>query len=990
MKKTLFIVALFLSVNLFSQKVDMVNPFVGTDDHGHTYPGAVAPFGMVQLSPDTRIDGWDGCSGYHYTDSVIYGFSHTHLSGTGCLDYGDILFIPTVNAWNAKDYSLHFSHKDESAVAGYYKVKGYNEDSILVELTATERGGYHRYTFPTNNKTMTIIIDMKHRTTLLDYDIQIFDKNTVVGYRRSKAWNEDKKIYFAARFNSNIVKSFLDENTKKLYLSFGESNQDNNIVEAKVCLSSVDMVGALKNLNNETCKDFNQARELSRNLWEKALSKIEVEGGTKEEQMVFYTALYHTMITPNLYSDVDGRYRGMGKDEFNNNNVKIEKDRICTAKDYNRYTVFSLWDTYRTLNPLLSIIDRKHSLDFAKTFLDVYKQNGELPMWELASYETYCMIGIHGISVLADWYMKGIKGDEGLTMEAMINNANSKRKMDNLSNNYNRTDYHLYGLDYFDNQGYISSENEHEGVSKTVEYCYNMYCVAQIAKKQGKMDIYNEYIKKAQYYKNLFNPQNTFIQPKENGRFLKNFDPKQIDINYTEGNGWQYTFYVPQDMNTLMDMMGGENEFCKKLDQCFNSKEKTTGREQADVTGLIGQYAHGNEPSQHMAYLYCYGGQAYKTQKLVRQILTTLYKDNPKGICGNDDCGQMSAWFVMSSLGFYPVCPVSNEYVVGSPLFDKVTINLENGKKFIINSKQGKNTPYVQSLSLNGKKYDKTFITYDDIKDGGELTFTMSDKPNKDFGKKQENRPNMKITDNIIEPVPYLDYEGTGTFTGKLNMTVHSLDKQATITMNKYDLNIFDGRPVTRLLKDGDKINIDTTSSVGFFANNDDNVSKLFYAKFYKIPEGRTIKILSKYSPQYTAGGDEALIDQRRGSDNWRLGSWQGYWGENVEAVVDLGKKQEVKQISGEFIQDERAWIFMPTKVEYYTSDNGKDFSLYQVVYNPVDERNENIVTHLFSTTTPTTTRYIKMIAYNRMTNPSWHLSPGEKSWLFIDEILIK
>ncbi|MBR1774589.1 MAG: GH92 family glycosyl hydrolase [Bacteroidales bacterium] len=957
MKKIIFcLTAVIFSVSAFSQKAQLVNPFVGTDEHGHTYPGVTAPFGQVQLSPDTRLNGWDGCSGYHYSDNKIYGFSHTHLSGTGCEDLCDILFTPTVHSKDWQDLRLDFKHSDEQAYAGYYKVKGFNKAWITTELAATQRHGYHLYTFPKND-TMALVIDLKHRDYTIDWNVEIKDKRTVVGYRNSKSWNENQHTYFASSFNKDIIDSYLDKKTGKLYLYFGQTNKVGTQLEAKVSISSVDKEGALKNLNSQSASTFAQAKKQSVQLWEKALSVIDVQGGSTQQQRTFYTSLYHCMIAPNLYSDIDGRYRAM----INNNKdfgKTIEDGRplnpIATAVGYDRYSVFSLWDTYRALNPLLSLIKPELCQDFEKTFLDYYRQTNELPMWELHSWETYCMIGIHGVSVLAEWIRKGIVVDNDLALEAMIATANMQK----------------IGLPYFNRDGYISAEFEHEGVAKTVEFCYNMYCIAQTAKMLGKDDIYAEYIQKAQYYKNLFNPQNTFIQPKENGRFLPNFDPKQVDINYTEGNGWHYTFYVPQDINTLAMMMGGDKAFENKLDECFNSIESTTGRNQADVTGLIGQYAHGNEPSHHTAYLYNYVGKAYKTQKLVRQILNTLYSDKPDGVCGNDDCGQMAAWYVLSAMGLYAVAPVSGEYIIGSPLFDKVTINLQNGKKFVINSKQGKNTPYVKSLKLNNKNYTKSYLTHEDLINGGTLTFEMSDKPNYDFASKKEDCPKAQITDNLISVVPYLEYDGTGTFSGKEELKVNYLDNNFKVYKTE-------------------KLILDNTQQVNVSNIYNNKVSKNVHAMFYKIPEGRSIRILTKYSPQYTAGGDNALIDQKMGTDNWRLGCWQGYWGEDVEAVIDLGENKKVNNVGGHFVQDERAWIFMPVKVEYYVSDNGKDFTLFETVQNPIDERKSGVITYTFRTTKPINSRYIKMKAINRKTNPDWHLSPGEKSWLFIDEVIV-
>ncbi len=958
MKKiSIVLIAALLVTNVFAQKTKLVNPFVGTDSHGHTYPGVVAPFGMVQLSPDTRLSGWDGCSGYHYTDNKIYGFSHTHLSGTGVEDLCDFLFVPTVHSQNYEDLRLSFSHSDEEAFAGYYKVKGFNKQSITVELAADERHGYHLYTYPKND-TMAVVIDLKHRDFTLDWNVEIKDKRTVVGYRSSKSWSDNQQLYFASCFNKDIVSHFLDKQTGRLYLYFGQTNKVGQQLEVRVSISSVDKQGAIKNLNDQYENTFQQAKKQSISLWEKALSVIEIEGGTLEQRRTFYTSLYHCMISPNLYSDVDGRYRSMINNNKDKNNLidgNTPLKPISVAKGYDRYSIFSLWDTYRAWNPLMTIIRPDMCLQFEKTFLDYYLQTNELPMWELHSWETYCMIGIHGVSVLAEWIRKGITVDNDLALKAMISTANMNK----------------LGLNFFNQDGYISSEKEHESVSKNVEIAYNMYCISQVAKDLNQMDTYRQYIQKAQYYKNLFNPKNTFIQPKENGRFIPNFDPKQVDINYTEGNGWHYTFYVPQDVNTLIEMMGGDKAFEKKLDECFNSKESTTGRNQADVTGLIGQYAHGNEPSQHTAYLYNYIGKPYKTQKLVRQILTTLYSDRPDGVCGNDDCGQMAAWYVMSAMGLYAVSPVSCQYVIGSPLFDKVTINLPNNKKFVITSKQGENTPYVKSLKFNNQPYTKSYISHNDIVNGGSLAFEMSNEPNKDFASKKQDCPYSKITDNLISITPYLEYDGTGTFSESLKVKVNYLDKNFK-------------------QKEQKNLVVDSTSTLTFVNKDKDSESKQVSASFYKIPKGRTIKLLTKYSSQYTAGGDNALIDQKEGTDNWRLGCWQGYSGEDVEAIIDLGQEIDINSIGGHFIQDQRAWIFMPTKVEYYISNNGKDFTLLQTVDNPIDEHKDGIVTHLFSTTKPTKTRYIKMKAINRKTNPSWHLSPGETSWLFIDEIKIK
>lgn len=933
-----------LCSNLMAQRAKQVNPFIGTAEHGHTYPGAVAPFGMVQLSPDTRLDGWDGCSGYHYSDSVVYGFSHTHLSGTGCLDYGDILFIPVDQNATFDNYASGFKHQNEKAWAGYYCVKLDRYD-ITAELTATERAGYHRYTFNKQGATKMLLIDLKHRDYCISSSYQQIDKYTLTGSRNSKAWNPNQKLFFATKF-SLPIKEIKEQNIDgriKLIITFEDQAQNDNTLEASVAISSVSEQGALINLDAESAQNFASAQKESEYLWNRELGKIDIVGGTKEQQTVFYTALYHSMIAPNIYSDANGAYCGMD-------------GKIYNTKGYARYSVFSLWDTFRTLHPLLTIIDRKRSFDFVNSALDMYKQSGVLPVWELWGYETYCMIGMHGISMLTDCYRKGIYGDNELTLQAMINNASYWRRKQNMLS-HNTTNFPSFGLEFFDSCKYISSEWENESVSKNIEYSYNMWCVAQIAHDMGQEELYNEFIKKAQYYKNLYNPKNKFMQPKENCRFTPNFNPTQIDINYTEGNGFQYTFFVPQDISGLKNLMGGDSVFVQYLDSCFFGKQTISGRSQADVTGLIGQYAHGNEPSHHTAYLYCYAGVAPKTQKIVNQILTTLYSDKPSGICGNDDCGQMSAWYVMSAMGFYPVCPGSNEYVIGSPLFDKVVIHFDNGNNFtLIAPHSSPKAFYIKSSTLNGKRYDKTFINHFDIITGGTLAFEMSEKPNYDYGKDENDRPLSEITDNIINPEPYLEYEGSETFTDSLKVTIHNDQKtKDTILYSTCSLQVGNAM-----------------------------------AHFYKLNKDRKVTLLSQYDNQYTAGGPQALIDQRRGNDNWRLGAWQGYQGIDFECILDLGEGECVKRLGANFIQDISPWIFMPLWVKYYVSEDGEHFNLLEEVSNPISEHEEKTTTHTFFTTKSINARYIKVVAKNRGVNPAWHLSPGEKSWLFIDEIVIE
>ncbi|HEX7774839.1 MAG TPA: GH92 family glycosyl hydrolase, partial [Pyrinomonadaceae bacterium] len=588
---------LLFQLHVYAQRdlTRYVNPFIGTAGHGHTFPGAIVPFGMVQLSPDTRLTGWDGCSGYHYSDSAIYGFSHTHLSGTGISDYGDILLMPAVgqpflDPTLVEQYSTHFEHRNERATPGYYSVK--LDDHIFVELTATARVGMHRYTFPRTDDA-NILIDLDHRDKLVDFDLRITSKNTLVGWRRSQAWAKDQIVYFALEFSQPFTQyttiGVEDKRGRTSKMSFRfDANLGHRPVLVKVGISSVDIDGALRNLRAEVNHwDFDKVRSDATAAWNAELNKIQASGGSEAQLTNFYTALYHAMTAPNLFMDVDGRYRGR---DF--------KTRV--ADDFTNYTVFSLWDTFRAAHPLYTIIDQKRTRDFIKTFLVQYEQGLRLPVWELAANETDTMIGYHAVSVIADAAVKGIDGfDLRKAYQAMRHSAELKHN----------------------DKGFIAMEDERESVSKVLEYAYDDWCIAQVARMVGETADQTRYSARAQSYKNVFDRSTGFMRPRSNGGWLEPFDPREVTFGFTEANSWQYTFFVPHDIDGLIELMGGRERFAGKLDQMFAAESRTTGREQVDITGLIGQYAHGNEPSHHMAYLYNYVGQAWKTQSRVRQIM---------------------------------------------------------------------------------------------------------------------------------------------------------------------------------------------------------------------------------------------------------------------------------------------------------------------------------------------------------------------------------
>lgn len=971
MKKILFFILLFAySVNA-QDLTKYVNPFIGTGGHGHTYPGAVMPFGMVQLSPDTRLTGWDGCSGYHYSDNALYGFSHTHLSGTGCSDYGDVLLMPTVGEIKLKsfEYFSSFSHDKESASPGYYSVLLSKYD-VYAELTATNRVGFHRYKFPESNSS-NIILDLVHRDEVLESSIQIIGNDEICGLRRSKNWAKDQYLYFCIKFskpfkkcgiedNGTLLSEIFEANSKSLkaFVTF-DTKKDEEIL-VKVGISAVSADGARNNMLTEIPDwNFEKVKNNAKEVWNKELGKILVEGGTDDQNTIFYTALYHCMVAPNLYVDADGSYRGR--------DLKIHK-----AEGFDNYTVFSLWDTYRAEHPLLTIIDQKRTNDFINTFIAQYEQGGLLPVWELSANETFCMIGYHAVPVIADAYIKGIRGyDERKAFDAMKHSSETN----------------LFGLESYRNLGYVSQDKDHESVSKTLEYGYDDWCIAQYAKEFGAKDDYKTYIRRAQSYKNLFDPSTGFMRAKINGEWWFPFDPAEVNNNYTEANAWQYSFYVPQDIRGLANYYGGKKYLEQKLDELFTTNSKMSGKDLSDITGMIGQYAHGNEPSHHMAYLYNYVNAPWKSQVLVHKIQSEFHKNDPDGLIGNEDCGQMSAWYVMSAMGFYPVCPGQQQYAIGIPVFDKVTINLENGKQFVIKSENTTEKDfYIQSAKLNDKSYNKCYINHSDIMNGGELYFVMGERANEKWGSGDLDVPLSTINDEQINPVPFI-VSDSRNFKKYMFIMLKSIDEDSKVY---YTL---DGSEPTMNSSIYQKpIRLENTTVVKAFAyNNVLGKSKTIEGKFTKIPEGRSIKLISSYNPQYPASGNEALIDFEKGGKNWRLGGWQGFLGVDFEAIIDLGKVQFVKKVSPEFLSDVGSWICFPTLVEVEISENGKDFVKAGFILSEVDLKLKlNVEISSYGVIINKDARYIRVKAKNYGKMPAWHPGAGDPAWIFIDEIGIE
>lgn len=713
-----------------------VDPFIGSGYHGHVFVGTSVPFGMVQLGPSNIHKGWDWCSAYHHSDSILIGFSHTHLSGTGCTDLGDILIMPLNeirtprgNQDNISDgYATKYSHANEVARPEYYSLL-LDRYNIKAELTATDRVGFHRYTYP-QGKPASILIDLREGNGSNAYDsyIRQVDDYTVEGYRYVRGWSPSRKVYFVLKSDKKIEKfTAYDDNTPKPWkqlkvesvksvLTFGDVKE----VKIKVALSSVSCENAVMNLQTELPHwDFDKVVKASSDRWNEQLAKLEVESDDEAAKRVFYTAHYHTMIAPTLFCDVNGEYRGMN-------------DMIYTDPKKANYTTLSLWDTYRALHPLMTITQAERVDDIVNSMLSIYRQQDKLPIWPLMSGETNQMPGYSSVPVIADAYLKGFSGfDAEEAFRAMVATATYERQN---------------GVPYVMDRGYIPADKIHEATSIAMEYAVDDWGIAAMAKKMGKTADYETFAKRAMYYKSYFDSSIKFIRPKlEDGSWRTPYDPARSIHgvgDFCEGNGWQYTFFVPQDPYGLIGLFGGNKLFVEKLDQFFTNNDSMGEGASSDITGLIGQYAHGNEPSHHVAYLYVYAGAQWKTAEKVRYIMDEFYTDKPDGIIGNEDCGQMSAWYLLSAMGFYQVNPSDGVLVFGSPRFDKVTAKVRGGKTFTVEAENNsKENIYIQKVYLNGKLYPKTYITYNDIVSGGNLKFVMGKRPNKKWASNKSALP---------------------------------------------------------------------------------------------------------------------------------------------------------------------------------------------------------------------------------------------------------
>ncbi len=979
--------------------VDYVDPFIGTDGHGHTYPGATLPFGMVQLSPDTRLEGWDGCSGYHFTDDVIYGFSHTHLSGTGVSDYGDVLLMPGVGepvldngysrdgdhpkggAWKgpAESYASSFRKSTEKAEAGYYTVF-LDDPGFNVELTATERVGFHRYRAE-RPEPAHVVVDLRHRDRLLAAKMRIVNDREIEGFRHSTAWAKSQKVFFVARFSRPFdPKGFVGlEGGRSAKLSddravgalvFGDltsGDQADEISPAggellvKVGLSAVDIEGARANLEAELPHwDFDRTRRQAREIWSEALGKIEVDGGTEDERTSFFTGLYHSLIAPNLYSDVDGRYRGMD-------------DRIHRAEGRRHYTVFSLWDTFRATHPLYNLIEPTRNLEFVQAFLDMYRQGGRLPVWELAANETDTMIGYHSVSVISEAWQKGIRDfDTELALEAMVASA----------------DLDHFGLDAYRRQGFIGSRDEGESVSKTLEYAYDDFCIARFAAALGRQDVETRFMERSQGWRHVLDPETGFMRPKQNQRFLEPFDPRRVDNHYTEANAWQYSFFVPHDVHGLIEALGGDEPFVERLDALFAADSATTGRTQVDITGLIGQYAQGNEPSHHAAFLYHYAGRPDRSAEWAQKIVDELYAARPDGLSGNEDCGQMSSWYVFVAMGLYPVNPCDPTYVIVPPIFERASLRVDpaDDRRFTIRTEG--DGPYIVSAALNGKPFDRSFLRHREITEGGELMLRLGTKPGT-WGTEPAERPGRDSSPTERLPaVPYV-LADRDIFRDRQEVDLASAEPGAAVyrSINGGPFEIHDS-PLT----------LNESTTLKLYAELDGRRSPTVEAELHRMPNDWRVTTAHEPNASYTAGGPDALIDGLRGETNWRTGRWQGYQLTDFEATVDLGEVRPLRRAGANFLQDIKSWIWFPTTVTISVAErpDGPFDDIAELGHDISDGSDGSNFDHIeileliSEPLVDVEARFVRFHARNYGSIPEWHPGYGGLSFIFVDELVLE
>lgn len=941
-----------------------VRPFTGTGGTGHTYPGATAPYGLVQLSPDTRIDNtWEAAAGYYHADSLIYGVSHTHLSGTGVNDYGDVLvtaYYGDTTTVPAR-YRQTFRHATETAAPGRYGVtldgrEGVSRSGgIRVELAATPRVGVQAWTFPRAGR-VTLLVDLAHRDVRLASQIRpAADRRSLSGFRRSRAWADDQYIAFHTALShpweAIDVRTSATGETHALLTYTVRAGET---IMVKTGLSSTSPEGAARNLTAEAPTwSLSAVRRATDAAWNRELGRIAVTGGTAKDQQNFYTALYHTMIVPNVWSDVDGQYRG--------------RDGRIHHADHPVYTVYSLWDTFRAAHPLYALIDPERNRDFVRSMLLQYEQAGRLPVWELSANETNTMIGFHSVPVILDAYAKGIRGfDIALALRAMQDAA--------------RTD--VAGERRFYDTGLVTADDAAESVSKQLEFAYDHWAVGTFAAMLGDTATARPYLRRSLGYRNVFDPETRLMRPRRNGAWLAPFDPTEISNHYTEANAWQYSFFAPHDIVGLTRQFGGRAALVERLDGLFTARPVLSGRHQPDVTGLIGQYAHGNEPSHHVAYLYALTGAPHRTQRIVSTVLDSLYAPTPDGLPGNEDCGQMSAWFVLSALGMYPVTPGWPVYTLTTPRFDRAVVRLADERRLTIETRGA--GPYTAAMTVDGRSHAATTLRHDAIASGGRIVVTRSARPST-WGEVRD--ADLPIVDDAgFVAAPVVDGSARRSFEGTQAITLVSMAPGATLWATTDGTAPIPGRSMR---VDG-PISIDATTTIRAVATDAaGHASSEMLATFVQRPYASAVEVRATLHPAYTAGGPLALTDGIHGTTMWRAGDWLGVQGEDVEVVVDFQTTRRIRHLSAGFLQDTRSWILMPRAVTFETSVDGVAWTPALTAGHAVAPDDYTVQRHDVggALPSPIDARFVRLRATTFGPLPAWHLGAGYPAYIFLDEL---
>ena len=974
MRETLLITSLLFGFSIAAQEAIWtsakdINPFIGTGGHGHTHPSAQAPFGMIQLGPNTRYDGWDGCSGYHFTDSAMYGFTCTHLSGTGVSDYGDLLILPYSSPTKEGDY-IAFNKASEIAQAGYYGVT--LDDGTKIEATSGDRVGILRVQFPKGGNP-GIMIDLNFRDRVLKKSLEAAGIGKWQGYRVSEGWAREQHFYFGLNITAQ-PDTAIELSDGIYWIPMPEGTLETTI---EIGMSGTSEQGAWTNMFAElTNHNFQSLLKETKKKWEKELIKTRVKSASPDDRTIFATALYHAYSVPNLWSDVDGSYRGA--------DGKIYKDTV------NRhYTVYSLWDTYRTAHPLYTITQPERTQEFIYGMLDMYKQRGRLPIWELAGNETDCMIGYHSVSVLADAIAKGYHTDTALTIEAMRATAEME----------------VFGLGDYQKFGFLSIENESESVSKTLEYAYDDACIAWTAERLGNQDIILRYKQRASAYRSLIDPESGFARPRTNGDFLSPYAPQEVNNHFTEANAYQYSFSPTHDIEGWMEVLNnyratreGWNSKPRKkqamvvksrhdvledlLDELFTAPSETTGREQADITGLIGQYAHGNEPSHHIAYLYNATNNPDKTSYWVNEILNSQYQNTPDGLSGNEDCGQMSAWYVMASIGLYPLVPGQPDYQLSTPKWDEIQLELANGKTLEIQSfGEG---PYIQNydqgvfLETHRKR---RYVTHEQILEGGTWEVERS-ADNKLWSATQRYSTNLN---NPTSPAPII----------RVARTFSENTPVAIIPTGCYDLWRYDRYENVKWKKDrkgrermGTAYNNGFVTAVTPHYGYGNHIAKAVFTKRDDNYDSKWLE--GTPTSQYTAGGPRAAVDGIQGDTDWRKGHWIGIQGEDGLLEITLEKPKPMERISVGVLKDIRAWIALPKELEMNIQFEGSakwEPVGRESMNNPLSQEEPVRKEVVFTLADARPIKKIRIKFVNAGVLQEWHPGAGYPSYFFLDEV---